>query len=80
MDDTEYESIAADWRFAADAMAEALKFLPDDADETPAEEFWTGMGQAARERQAERFTRSALDQELAYYRQSLTDFYHLHAE
>lgn len=79
-DDAQYESITADWRFAADAVAEALKSLPDDADELPAEEFWTEMGQAAREEQPQRFTRSALEQELAYYRQSLTDFYHLHAE
>jgi hypothetical protein len=79
-DDAQYESITADWRFAADAVAEALKFLPDDADDLPAEEFWTKAGQAARQEDPERFTRSALEQELTYYRQSLTDFRHLHAE
>jgi hypothetical protein len=79
-DDAQYESITADWRFAADAVAEALKFLPDDADEVPAEEFWTAMGQAAREEEPQRFTRPALVQELTYYRQSLTDFHRLHAE
>jgi hypothetical protein len=79
-DDAQYESITADWRFAADAVAEALKFLPDDADELPAEELWTAMSQAVREEEPQRFTRSALQQELAYYRQSLTDFHRLHAE
>lgn len=79
-DDARYESVAAGWRFAADAVAEALKFLPDDADEVPAEEFWTEMGRSAREDEPERFTRAALERDLAYYRQSLTDFYRLHAE
>jgi hypothetical protein len=79
-DDAQYESIAAGWRFAADAVAEALKFLPDEADELPAEEFWTEMGRSAREDEPQRFTRATLKQDLAYYRQCLTDFYRLHAE
>ncbi|MEV0617732.1 hypothetical protein AB0I81_30730 [Nonomuraea sp. NPDC050404] len=76
----QYEAVAADWSFAAEAMAEALKFLPGDAAEIPPEEFWTEMGRAAREAEPGRFTRRKLESDLAFYRQSLADFQRLHAE
>ncbi|MFI7440492.1 hypothetical protein [Nonomuraea indica] len=63
---------AADgWRLARDAAAEALKFLPEDADELPPTAFWTPLGTAAREREPDRFTRERLESDLAFYEQSL---------
>ena len=73
-----YDEIVADWRFAADAVEEALKWLPDDADELPPESFWSEMGQEAFAQEPERFTRATMDDDLAYYRAALGDFLRLH--
>lgn len=73
-----YDEVVADWRFAADAVEEALKWLPDDADELPPESFQSEMGRAAFEREPERFTRATMDDDLAYYRAALGDFLRLH--
>ncbi|MEU4699264.1 hypothetical protein [Nonomuraea dietziae] len=78
--DDEYTAIVTDWRFAADAVAEALKFLPDGADRVPAGFFWTDLGRAAFEREPERFTQARMEDDLAFYRKSLDDFVRLHAE
>ncbi len=78
--DEQYKAIVADWRFAADAVAEALKFVPDDADTLPEASFWTEAGREAYEREPARFTRARLEDDLAYYRAALDDFLRLHAE
>ncbi|WP_043635289.1 hypothetical protein [Nonomuraea candida] len=78
-DPERYDSVAADWGFAADAVAEALKFFPEGAAELPPEEFWTEMGRQARDDEPARFTRERLEGDLAFYRQSLADFHSLHA-
>lgn len=72
------EEVAAEWRFAADAVAEALKFFPPGMDELPPDAFWTEMGRSLRESQPERVTREKLERDLALYRQSLDDFLRLH--
>ncbi|MGW0478321.1 hypothetical protein [Nonomuraea sp. NPDC003214] len=76
--DERYHDVVADWRFAADAVAEALKFVRSDGTPPPPEAFWTDMGRAAYEDNPERFTYEALADDLAYYRDSLTNFQRLH--
>ncbi|MFB4278027.1 hypothetical protein ACBJ59_22235 [Nonomuraea sp. MTCD27] len=78
-DPERFDAVATDWSFAADAMAEALKFLPEGAAELPPEAFWTEMGRSARDADPGRFTRAKLESDLAFYRQSLDDFHRLHA-
>ncbi|MEV0232508.1 hypothetical protein [Nonomuraea sp. NPDC050786] len=73
-----FDRVAADWRFAADAVAEALKFFPEGAAELPLDAFWTEMGRSLRESQPDRITRRKLESDLAFYRQSLDDFRRLH--
>ncbi|WP_433221057.1 hypothetical protein [Microtetraspora malaysiensis] len=77
--DERYMGIVADWRFAADAVGEALKFVPDDADALPEAWFWTESGREAHEREPARFTRVRMESDLAYYRAALDDFVRLHA-
>ncbi|TYB56159.1 hypothetical protein FXF51_44435 [Nonomuraea sp. PA05] len=79
-DPERFRAVVADWSFAADAVAEALKFLPEGAGELPREAFWTEMGTAARDAEPGRFTRVKLESDLAFYRQSLADFRRLHTE
>ncbi|UBU18567.1 hypothetical protein [Nonomuraea gerenzanensis] len=74
-----FQAVVADWSYAADALAEALKFLPDGAEALPPETFWTELGRSARDAEPERFTRAKLESDLAFYRQSLADFQRLHA-
>ncbi|GAA2828730.1 hypothetical protein [Nonomuraea rubra] len=79
-DPARFHTVVADWSFAADAVAEALKFLPERAGELPPEAFWTEMGRSARDAEPGRFTRAKLESDLAFYRQSLADFRRLHTE
>ncbi|MCF6470288.1 hypothetical protein FAF44_18055 [Nonomuraea sp. MG754425] len=74
-----FDAVAADWAFAADAVVEALKFLPEETAELPPDAFWTEMGESARDAEPDRFTRERLESDLAFYRQSLADFRRLHA-
>lgn len=77
------DAVAADWSFAADAVAEALKFVPEGdagADGPDPESFWTEMGRSARDAAPGRFTRAKLESDLAFYRQSLADLHRLHAD
>ncbi|MFG1694882.1 hypothetical protein [Nonomuraea sp. NPDC049309] len=73
-DPERFRAVEADWTFAADAMAEALKFLPEGAAELPPEAFWSDMGRSAREADPGRFTRAKLESDHAFFRQSLEDF------
>jgi hypothetical protein len=79
-DPARFHTVVADWTYAADAVGEALKFLPDGAGELPPEAFWTQLGRSARDAEPGRFTRAKLESDLAFYRQSLADFRHLHTE
>ncbi|MEU8399783.1 hypothetical protein AB0C28_31765 [Nonomuraea sp. NPDC048892] len=77
------DTVAADWSFAADAIAEALKFVPEGdagADGPDPESFWTEMGRSARDAAPGRFTRAKLESDLAFYRQNLADLHRLHAD
>ncbi|MEU6711258.1 hypothetical protein ABZ897_07215 [Nonomuraea sp. NPDC046802] len=75
-----FEGVAADWRFAADAVAEALKFFSPDYAELPPDAFWSEMGRSLRESEPERLTRAKLESDLALYRRGLDDFLRLHGD
>ncbi|NJP91725.1 hypothetical protein HCN51_20060 [Nonomuraea sp. FMUSA5-5] len=77
-DPERFRAVVAEWSLAADAVSEALKFLPDGAEELPREAFWTEMGRSARDAEPGRFTRAKLESDLAFFRQSLADFRRLH--
>ncbi|MDA0638311.1 hypothetical protein OUY22_33310 [Nonomuraea sp. MCN248] len=73
-----FDEVASGWRFAADAVEEALKFFPDGAAELDPGDFWTETGRALRESEPERLTRDKLESDLASYRGHLEDFRRLH--
>jgi hypothetical protein len=75
-----YLAVVEGWEIAADATVEAVKFVPEDAEEVPEEAFWTPMGASARRESPERFTRARLESDVAFCRQSLDDFLRLHAD
>ncbi|GAA3567597.1 hypothetical protein GCM10022419_055500 [Nonomuraea rosea] len=78
-DDDGFDEVADGWRFAADAVAEALKFFPGDAPELPPDAFWSELGRSVRESEPDRLTRAKLESDLDFYRRSLADFHRLHA-
>lgn len=77
-DGERFENIVLDWEFAQNAAFEAVKFIPDDADEVPAEAFWTPSGQEAHRESPERFTRARLVDDIAFHQKSLDDFRRLY--
>lgn len=77
-DDELFEAVAEGWEYAADAVAEALKFVPPEAGALPDEAFWTPMGRALRAANPERFTVDRLQDDQAFYRQNLEDFWQTH--
>lgn len=74
------EEALLSWQFAIDVAAEALRFLPDGADELPATAFWSPRGQRARAADPGRFTRAALTRQVDTYRQLRDDFAELMGE
>ncbi|GAA2832137.1 hypothetical protein [Kribbella solani] len=67
-------AVELNWEFAADAVAEAIKFLPDGADEVPDTEIWTEYGRQAKARHPHLVSRAKLYDDLEYYRGTLEDF------
>lgn len=74
------DTVELNWEFAADAVGEALKFLPDDADEVPDAGVWSEFGRQARARDPQLLTRAKLFDDLEYYRGTLADFRALYGE
>lgn len=70
--------VEVNWEFAAEALAEAVRFLPEGAAEVPPEAFWSELGTRTRNDSPELFTRERLLDDLAYYRDTLADFRSLH--
>lgn len=66
------------WTMAAEALTEALKFLPEGAPEIPPEAFWSELGEQTRRDDPGRFTRDRLFDDLEYYTGTLQDFRTLH--
>ncbi len=73
-----FDEVASGWRFAAEAVAEALKFFPGGEDELVPDDFWTPAGRSLRESEPHRLTRRKLEKDLAFYRESLADFRRRH--
>lgn len=72
--DQDRGSVELNWEFAADAVGEALKFLPEGAEVVPAAGVWSELGRQAVEQSPELVTRSKLVDDLEYYRGTLDDF------
>ncbi|TDO44460.1 hypothetical protein EV651_1343 [Kribbella sp. VKM Ac-2571] len=74
------DAVELSWEFAVDAVVEALKFLPDDADEVPDVAVWSEFGQRARAENPHLLTRAKLYDDLEYYQGTLEDFRAIYGE
>jgi hypothetical protein len=74
------ESVELNWEFAADAVDEALKFLPDGVDQAPPEAVWSEFGARALAREPHLLSRAKLNDDLEYYQGTLEDFRALYGE
>ncbi|WUJ69318.1 hypothetical protein OG809_29965 [Kribbella soli] len=72
--DQDRDIVELNWEFAADAVSEAIKFLPEDADEVPDADIWSEYGAAAKARHPHLVSRAKLVDDLEYYRGTLEDF------
>ncbi len=72
--DQDRDSVELNWESAAEAVGEALKFLPDGADVAPDEAVWSEFGRRSRAQNPELVTRAKLTDDLEYYRGTLADF------
>jgi hypothetical protein len=68
------DSVELNWEFAADAVSEALKFLPEGAEDVPEAGVWSDLGTRTRAQNPQMLTRSKLIDDLQYYRGTLDDF------
>lgn len=73
-------SVESNWEFAAEAVGEALKFLPQGADVVPDEGVWSEFGRESRAQNPALLTRAKLTDDLEYYRGTLSDFRALYGE
>jgi hypothetical protein len=73
-------TVELNWQFAAEAIGEALKFLPEDADRLPDEAFWSDLGVQLQREQPQRITRAQLTDDQEYYTGTLEDFRLLYGE
>ncbi|TDD26119.1 hypothetical protein E1218_13645 [Kribbella turkmenica] len=78
--DQDRDAVEQNWEFAADAVGEALKFLPDGAEAVPDGGVWSEFGRRSRARNPELVTRAKLTDDLEYYRGTLADFRALYGE
>ncbi|MEV5839101.1 hypothetical protein [Nocardia sp. NPDC052112] len=74
------KAVELNWQFAADAIEEAIKFLPDHADRLPPSAFWSEQGEQLQRAEPERITRHQLFDDLEYYTGTLADFRALYGE
>jgi hypothetical protein len=72
--DQDRSSVELNWEFAADAVGEALKFLPDGAEDVPESGVWSDLGTRSRAQNPQMLTRGKLTDDLQYYRGTLDDF------
>ncbi|MGY4766574.1 hypothetical protein ACXC9Q_06620 [Kribbella sp. CWNU-51] len=66
--------VELNWEFAADAVREALKFVPEGANEAPDAAVWSEFGRQARAENRHLVTRAKLEDDLEYCRGTLEDF------
>ncbi|MFI7663709.1 hypothetical protein [Nocardia sp. NPDC049526] len=74
------KTVEMNWQFAADAIDEAIKFLPEGTDRLPASAFWSEQGEQLQRDQPEQITRAQLFDDLEYYTGTLEDFRALYGE
>lgn len=72
--DQDRTSVELNWEFAADAVSEALKFLPDGEEVVPEAGVWSDLGLQARAQNPQMLFRGKLADDLEYYRGTLDDF------
>ncbi|GAA0946000.1 hypothetical protein GCM10009554_41370 [Kribbella koreensis] len=72
--DQDRYSVELNWEFAADAVGEALKFLPEGAEDVPEAGVWSDLGTRTRAKNPQMLTRGKLVDDLQYYRGTLDDF------
>jgi hypothetical protein len=70
--------VALNYELAAEAIAEAIKFLPEGADRVPDEAIWTTYGADILADDPYAVTRARLEEDLETYRGTLADFRSLH--
>lgn len=78
--DQDRTAVELNWEFAADAISEAIKFLPEDADEVPDTEIWSEYGAQAKANDPHLVHRAKLQDDLEYYRGTLEDFRALYSD
>lgn len=66
--------VELNWEYAAYAVREALKFLPDDAEKVPDSAIWSEFGRQALVDSPELVYRGKLIDDLEYYEGTLSDF------
>ncbi|MDX6260487.1 MAG: hypothetical protein QOH84_2175 [Kribbellaceae bacterium] len=72
--DQDRVSVELNWEFAADAVGEALKFLPEGAEDVPESGVWSELGTQTWAQNPQMLTRSKLIDDLQDYRGTLDDF------
>ena len=72
--DQDRSTVELNWEFAAEAVGEALKFLPEGAEVVPDEGVWSEFGKQAVAQSPELVYRAKLIDDLEYYRGTLDDF------
>ena len=66
--------VELNWEYAAYAVQEALKFLPEDAEQVPESAIWSEFGRQALADSPQLVHRAKLVDDLEYYEGTLSDF------
>ncbi|HEY3563012.1 MAG TPA: hypothetical protein VGL05_36355 [Kribbella sp.] len=66
------------WELAAEAINQAMEFLPGDAAEVPDSEIWTEFGAESKAAHPGMLHRAKLEEDLEYFRGALANFRALH--
>ncbi|GAA0617373.1 hypothetical protein HPO96_12565 [Kribbella sandramycini] len=66
--------VELNWEYAAYAVREAIKFLPEDADQVPESAVWSEYGRRLLAESPQMLFRAKLFDDLAYYEGTLADF------
>ncbi|MFI5733173.1 hypothetical protein ACIA49_23875 [Kribbella sp. NPDC051587] len=72
--DQDRSIVELNWEYAAYAVREALKFLPEDADQVPDSAIWSDFGRQALVESPQLVHRAKLVDDLQYYEGTLDDF------
>ncbi|WP_280426128.1 hypothetical protein [Nocardia carnea] len=78
--DQDRTTVEQNWRFAAEALGEAMKFLPEGAHRLPDKAFWSELGERFAHEHPDRVTRAQLVDDYEFYTGALDDFRALYGE